>query len=167
MIARGIQQTLNGDLLRLCLEDGAHRTGVAKYLWGIGHVGKKTPALQPYTIDTESYDLFVIGAPVWAGAPAPALNSFFEKTTLAGKKVALFCCHAGGMGKALEKLGRKVSGNTVIGSIDFVNPAKGEQQTALAKAQSWAQTLCESFCDTSNAPIGCFCGTSNVRAGLF
>jgi flavodoxin len=141
MIAQGIQKTLNGDLLRLYLEDGAHRTGLAKYLWGIGQIRNKTPALKPYTVDTEGYGLFVIGAPVWAGAPAPALNSFFEKTALSGKKVALFCCHAGGMGKALEKLGQKVSGNTLAGTIDFVNPAKREPHAAIAKAQAWAQTL--------------------------
>jgi multimeric flavodoxin WrbA len=84
----------------------------------------KHPAIQPLSINIASYDLIVLGAPVWASFPAPAMLSFLDTAQIRGKKLALFCCHGGGMGKALEKLKALLAGNTIAGEIDFVNPAK-------------------------------------------
>ncbi|MDR2494320.1 MAG: NAD(P)H-dependent oxidoreductase [Spirochaetaceae bacterium] len=146
MVAKQLQAPLNADLLRLYLEDDTCRKGFAKYLWGGGQaLGNKAPALKPYAADLAGYDLVVIGAPVWAGSPAPALRSFFENTAFSGKKAALFCCHAGGKGKALEKLRQRVAGNDVIGETDFVNPAKQDPRGVREKAEAWARDLASRF----------------------
>ena len=36
------------------------------------------------------YDLVVLGTPIWAWAPTPAIRTYISKNSLAGKKVALF-----------------------------------------------------------------------------
>ena len=142
MIAEQIHKALNADILRLHLEDDKPRNGLAKYFWGGRQVMlHKDLALKPYTITIEPYDLIILGAPVWAGSLAPPLNTFLEKTKITGKKIALFCCHGGGKGKALEKLRPRISENTIVGEIDFVNPTKQDKQQVIGKLQGWLQSL--------------------------
>jgi hypothetical protein len=64
----------------LKLEDGSERKGLAKYVWGGRQViRKQRSALKPYTFDAAACDLIVIGTPVWAGSPAPAIETFLGK----------------------------------------------------------------------------------------
>jgi hypothetical protein len=82
-----------------------------------------------------------LGAPVWAASPAPPLLSFLETANIQGKKLALFCCHAGGMGKALEKIKAQLSGNTIAGQIDFCNPAKANGGGIPEKLAEWVKNF--------------------------
>jgi flavodoxin len=142
MIAERIQAAAKADILQLRTEDDKHRRGLVKYLWGGGQVvTKKRPALKPYTLNTDDYDLIFIGTPVWAASPAPALNSFLDQTRIAGKKAALFCCHAGGKGKVFDKLRAALSGNTIVGEIDFINPAGGDRQGVTEKLDQWVNRI--------------------------
>lgn len=142
MIAEQIHKTLHADVLRLHLEDDKTRKGLAKYVWGGRQVLlHKNPALKPYAITLESYELIILGTPVWAGSPTPALHTFLEQTRITGKKIALFCCHAGGKGKSLEKLRALVPGNTLVGEIDFVNPTKQDPQEVMGKLEPWLHKL--------------------------
>lgn len=43
----------------------------------------------------DEYDCIVIGGPIWAGYPAPALNAIFELLP-SGKEVEIFLCSGGG-----------------------------------------------------------------------
>jgi flavodoxin len=132
----------DADVLRIAAEDDRPRGPVAKYFWGGKQVlsGKK-PALKPYSVDVKQYDLIIVGTPVWAGSPAPAIASFIAETKIEGKTLALFCCHAGGMGGALEKLKACLpAGNTFTDTVDFRNPLKhtdGVQQ----KLDAWLESL--------------------------
>ncbi|WP_010257294.1 flavodoxin family protein [Treponema primitia] len=142
LVADQIKTALGAEILELKTEDDTKRTGFAKYLWGGKQViTHKTPKLKPYTVTIEDYDLIILGAPVWAGSPAPALQSFLGETKISGKKLALFCCHAGGKGKSLDKLKTLLPGNTIVGEIDFVNPA-GQDRAALTKQiAEWVKLL--------------------------
>jgi flavodoxin len=141
-VAEEIRARLNADLFRLQTKDEKQRKGFAKYFWGGAQVlMRKKPALMPYHFDPAAYDLIVIGAPVWAGSPAPPLLTFFDETKISGKKVALFVCHAGGKGSALDKFRALVAGNTVAGEADFVNPAKGNREETKRQVGEWAGTI--------------------------
>jgi len=110
--------------------------------WGGGQVFRGIkPPLKPLSVDINAYDLIILGTPVWAGSPTPAIASFLDKNNIAGKKIALFCCHGGGMGKALDKLKALLNGNTVIGEIDFIRPAKTDSAGVKQKLSAWAKTL--------------------------
>jgi flavodoxin len=41
------------------------------------------------------YDLIIIGSPIWAGRPTPAIRSYLGQNDLKGKKVAFFVCSGG------------------------------------------------------------------------
>jgi flavodoxin len=131
----------DADVLRLATEDDRPRAFLAKYAWGGKQVlSGKRPSLKPYNVDVTSYDLIIMGTPVWAGSYAPAIASFITATQIKGKTLALFCCHAGGKGRALEKLKSALPGNTFTDTADFRNPLKysdGVQQ----KLDTWLKTF--------------------------
>lgn len=142
LIAELIKNVLGADLIELRTADDKKRQGFSKYLWGGRQViMKETPSLKPYTVDPEAYDLIIIGTPVWAANPTPALNTFLGEQRIRNKKIALFCCHAGGKGKVFDKIKNKLPGNTFAGEIDFINPAKQERQEVVNKLNAWIKGL--------------------------
>jgi flavodoxin len=134
-VAEQIKDGLKADLVRLYIQDDKKRRGFMKILWGGGMVFKRQkPPLKPYTFDPAAYELIVIGAPVWAGSPAPPIQTFLSETGISGKKIALFVCHGGGKGNALNTLKTLLSGNEIIAEADFVNARKnsGEVKRQIA-----------------------------------
>jgi hypothetical protein len=99
------------------------------------------PKLKPYDFNPEPYDLIIIGSPVWAGSPTPALNTFLEETRISGKKLALFCCHLGGKGKFFDKVKARLPGNTIAGEIDFIKPRGQDQEGVVKKLEEWLRSL--------------------------
>ncbi|MDR1904817.1 MAG: NAD(P)H-dependent oxidoreductase [Treponema sp.] len=142
LIAEQIQEIAHAELLDLHLQEEKQRKGLAKYVWGGRQVMlNQKPSLKPYTFDSASYELIIIGTPVWAGSPAPALDTFLEQTRIIGKQVALFCCCAGGKGKVFDKLKRSLADNTVVGEQVFINPLKQERKLVHEQVQKWLKSL--------------------------
>ncbi|GHV31095.1 flavodoxin [Spirochaetia bacterium] len=142
LVAEELKKAADADVLELKTEDEKVRTGFAKYAWGGKQVfTHKYPELKPYTVTIEDYDRIIIGGPVWAGTPAPALQSFIAKTKISGKKIGIFLCHAGGKGKAMDKFKALLPGNTIAGEIDFVNPAKLDRAAVSLRIADWVGSL--------------------------
>jgi multimeric flavodoxin WrbA len=91
-------------------------------------------------VDIGAYDLVIIGTPVWAWSYAPAMKTFLEETKIEGKKIALFCCHGGGPGKALEKLRAAVPGNSFAAEASFHDPLK-HTQGVQEKLDAWLKAV--------------------------
>jgi flavodoxin len=141
-VAEQLKAKLNADLIRIQTKDDKKRGKVGKMLWGVDMVfGRKKPPLKPYTFDPAAYDLIIIGAPVWAGSPAPPLKTFLSQTKINGKKVALFVCHAGGKGDALEKFKALLPGNDIVAGADFTNPAKGDKEKVKQQIADWVKGI--------------------------
>jgi flavodoxin len=141
-IAEQLKARLDADLIPLKTADEKKRTGFAKYAWGGAQVFmKKKPALKPCRFDAASYDLIILGAPVWAASPAPPLGTFLSEANISGKRIALFCCHMGGMGKALEKMKSLAPGNTIVGEIDFINPSTGDAEEVTRRLTEWIDKI--------------------------
>jgi flavodoxin len=58
-------------------------------------LGRKTTKIKPITYYFNDYDRIIIGGPIWAGFPAPAINAIFDALP-SGKEVELFLCSGGG-----------------------------------------------------------------------
>jgi flavodoxin len=141
-VAKQIKAQLDADLIQLQTKDEKRRHGFAKMLWGgsMAALGKK-PELKPYVFDPAPYDLIVIGAPVWAGHPAPPVQTFLSQTSITGKKVALFVCHAGGKGKSLKKFRALLAANDIVAEADFVNPAAKISDETKQQISDWIKTI--------------------------
>ncbi len=59
----------------------------------------KKARIAPAEWELSSYDLICLGTPVWAFAPAPAINAYLEKCSgLEGKPVLIFTTYGSGTG---------------------------------------------------------------------
>ncbi|MFH0877864.1 MAG: flavodoxin [Candidatus Omnitrophota bacterium] len=113
-----------------------------KYFWGGNQVMlQKKPALLPLGFNSQDYDVLFIGTPVWAWTYAPALASFFSSVALQGKKIALFCCHNGSMGKTFTNMRKSLPGNQILAQKDFIDPLKGSQGKNANLAAQWARSV--------------------------
>jgi flavodoxin len=140
LVAESIKAVLGADAFEIKTIDKKQRRGFAKYFWGCGQVVMhKKPAIEPLATDFSAYGLVVLGTPVWAGSPAPAMVSFLEKTKLSGKRIALFCCHGGGKRKAFERFRALLPGNDIAGEIDFLNAAKENPAVLKQKISEWVK----------------------------
>jgi flavodoxin len=146
MVAQELQEALGEgcDVLPLALEaeGGKPRSGLAKFLWG-GRLAlsRANPTLEPYDKSIDGYDLLIFGGAVWAGAPVPALKTFIAETKPSGKRIGLFLCHAGGPGKAMDKLKAMLPGNDIVGTIDFLNPDKQGRAAVAQRIGGWVKGL--------------------------
>ncbi len=57
-----------------------------------------------YQKDPSNYDLIIVGTPVWAFGPVPAVKKYLVENKKKIKKIAFFCTHAGIIGKTLPKM---------------------------------------------------------------
>ena len=138
LVAETIRDSFKADAFEIKTVDAKKRTGFAKFFWGGSQVFfHKKPALLPLEVNVNTYDLIILGTPVWAGSPSPAMVSFLSGTPLSGKKVALFCCHGGGKGKALEKFRALLPGSTIVAETDFENAAKNGRAALKEKIGEW------------------------------
>jgi len=144
LVADWIRTITDSDVLELIPVDNRQRSGLSKYFWGGKQVVRNMePELLDYNVQLSDYDLIFIGTPVWAGGFAPALNTFFAKTAVQGKKIALFCCHGGGKGKVFDKMKARLEGNSFIGELDLLTPAWKNTEQMYEKVVNWIEKLSE------------------------
>ena len=140
IVAEEIKAQLNADLITLYTKDEKKRGKIGKFFWGGGMVFmRKKPPLKPYTFDASAYDLIILGAPVWAGSPAPPIQTFLSEAGITGKKIALFVCHAGGMGNALNTLKALLAGNEIAAETDFNSPARRNGEEIKQRIADWVK----------------------------
>lgn len=139
-IAQKIAEATGSDILELKLKKETVKPhSLSKYLWGGKQVMmKEKPELLPFEANPNQYDLLFIGTPVWAWSYSPPINTFLAGTKLGDKKIALFCSHGGAMGKTFENMEKELSGNKIVGKIDFKEPLKNNPEECAEKSKRWA-----------------------------
>jgi flavodoxin len=143
LVAEAVAEAAEADLIRLVPSEQPSASGAARYFWGgRAAIMKKAPKLEPLEFTPEDYDLVFLGTPVWAWTFAPPIRSFLRDHDLSGKKVALFCCHGGGPGKAMEKLESAVAGE-VVSKMLFRDPLNRDSNEQLKTAVEWAAAAAE------------------------
>ena len=99
------------------------------------------PRLRFFGSNPNSYDMIFIGSPVWAGTYSPAVSSFLRKVDLKDKKVAVFCCHSGRVGKILEKMKERLTCSDIVGEKSFYKPLTFEKVRNAHIARGWAAEI--------------------------
>jgi flavodoxin len=141
-VAEEIKKNLNSDLIQLHVKSEKKRRGIFKFFWCCGLMfSHNNPPLKPWTFNPSKYELIFIGAPVWASSPAAPIKTFISQTGITDKKIALFVCHAGGMGDAIEKLKTMLPNNKIITEANFVNPAKNKDEKTKEQIANWVKGL--------------------------
>jgi len=100
--------------------------------------GKETEIAQTKRTSTD-YDLIVIGQPVWAGSPTPAIRTYLSKNDLSGKKVALFFSDSSG--QAAEKTKALMPNSTFVGELALPAKALENREEAKKEIVEWCGTI--------------------------
>jgi flavodoxin len=121
--AEDLAAATGGDLVEV--NDLADYAGVGMYLKGAPRAlrGKKA-AIEPDVIDVSGYETVVIGSPVWAGHPTPAVNAAIAGLQgIEGKTAVVFCTSRGLPGKTLERMQEMLTerGASVRGAVSFTD----------------------------------------------
>ena len=86
------------------------------------------------------YDLVVLGTPIWAWAPTPALRTYVARNALEGRRVAVFYTFGSDAKEASEKIREMLQGTVVVGELPLRDPAKDTADTG-RKVAEWCSTL--------------------------
>ncbi len=128
-VARELARLYGADLLEVEPQKEIPQAEPLKHLWGGKQViMKERPLLKNYQMEISGYDRFFIGTPVWAFNFAPPIRTFLEENSLQEKEVVLFCTHEGVPGRTLANLEKALSGNRVVGRLQFDKVLKNQEQ---------------------------------------
>ena len=100
--------------------------------------GKETEIAQTKRTPAD-YDLIIIGQPVWAGSPTPAIRTYMNKNDLSGKKVALFFSDSSD--QAVEKTKALMPNSTFVGELALPAKALENKGETKKKITEWCNTL--------------------------
>jgi flavodoxin len=92
------------------------------------------PALKKNPPHMSSYDLILVGSPVWWYTVSTPVMSFLRQADFAGRKVSAFCTHEGGIGEFFPHFEEQAENAVVLEGLDLYKPGqakKGEVDKAL------------------------------------
>jgi DNA-binding transcriptional ArsR family regulator len=131
-VAEGIRNASECDLIEVRTKQPY--TSFSAYTTGVLHSRKETcDPIEPAEIDVSGYDILIIGTPVWAWKPSPAINAAVRALRgCEGKMAVIFttCSNQPGealpiLSKALSERGIRVMAEISLNAEDTKNPNAG------------------------------------------
>ena len=98
------------------------------------------PALKGALPDMSSYDLILVGGPVWWYTVATPVMQFLDQADFAGKKTAAFCTHAGGVGMYFPHFKEQAKNAIVLEGLSLLGNTADEASTDKA-IDAWLAKL--------------------------
>lgn len=127
-IAEKVQKACGGDLVEVKLKQ--HYSSITAYTLGCYRAMKEeSDPIEPETIDVSSYDLIVIGSPVWAYKATPAVNAAIAALSGCDGKKAIIFATCGSSAKDTLPILKKAlgaKGVAVIGEFVLTRKEIGE-----------------------------------------
>jgi len=120
----GYTRTLAGELVAALhadvdpLDDGRDRSGFLSYLrCGREALKKRTVKLLPPAYDPSTYDVVVLGTPVWAGNVSSLLRSYVVAHGAQLRQVAFFCTQGGSGAERVFRDLAEISGKAPVATL--------------------------------------------------
>jgi flavodoxin len=101
---------------------------------------EKETQIAPTTRIPQDYDLIVIGTPIWAWRPTPAIRTYISKNDFSGKKVALFFTMDSNLKQAVEKTKALIPNVDFVGEIGISKALEKKEETE-TKIAEWCNSL--------------------------
>lgn len=139
-IANKIHATCGGDLIEVTPKD--NYSTLSAYSLGCIRARKEAcDPIRPEIIDVSSYDLIVIGTPVWAWKATPAINGAIAALKGCEGKPAVIFATCGSSAKdtlqimksALQKKGMRVTGEVVLSKSGISGNEKVNELVTLVR----------------------------------
>lgn len=108
-VAKAVAAATGADLIEV--KSVVHYSPMAMYTTGINKARKGEPdEIEQSEIDVSAYDLIVVGTPVWAFHPTPAINAAVSALSgCEGKRAIIFETDAGIPKNTLEVLSKQLT----------------------------------------------------------
>lgn len=84
------------------------------------------PSLRKSPPGMSSYDLILVGSPVWWYTVSTPVMQFLTQADFAGKNASVFCTHEGGIGKIFQHFKEQVQNAVVLEGIDLYKPRQAK-----------------------------------------
>jgi flavodoxin len=140
-VAEAIASKLGADIEEIV--DLKKREGKLGWITAGGDaLRKKLAEIAPTKKVPADYDLIVIGTPIWASSPTPAIRTYISQNNLSSKKVALFYTFDSGLKQAGEKTRELLPSATIVSELPIVNPSGNKEETE-KKIFEWCNALKE------------------------
>ena len=102
------------------------------------------PQLKNSVTDIETYDLIIIGSPVWWYSVTPAVMSFLSQYDLTGKRVAPFCTCGSVAGDFFTQFEDTIPDAEVLQGLTLTEDELKDEEEAKEKIRIWLEDLgCE------------------------
>jgi len=130
-VAKAVAAATGADLIEV--KTVSHYSAMAMYTTGINKARKgEADEIEQTEIDVSAYDLIVVGTPVWAFHPTPAINAAISALSgCEGKKAVIFDTNAGIprntlkiLSKQLTEKGLSIAGTVGISDKEINNKEK-------------------------------------------
>ena len=138
-VAETIASQLGADIEEVI--DLKKRSGILGWLSGgkDAKQGKETE-IAPTQKNPADYDLIVIGTPIWAGKPTPAINTYLKKNDLSGKKVTVFFSKGGKKLQGVDEVKALTPNSSWVSEISLISPVKNKEES-VRQITEWCKTL--------------------------
>jgi flavodoxin len=102
--------------------------------------GEKLTEIAPTKRSPAEYDLVVVGTPIWAWRPTPAIRTYLKQNDLSEKKAALFFTLDGSPKQCVEKTKAIMPNCTIISELVIPKPLENKEDS-LQKIADWCNAL--------------------------
>lgn len=138
-MAETIAAELGSDIEEIV--DLKNREGKLNYLSAAGDASRgKETKIGPLSRVPSDYDLIIIGTPIWAWSPTPAIRTYVKNNNLSGKKVALFFTYENNLRQAIEKTKALLPNSVFAGELALAKTLNNKEETE-SKIAAWCTSL--------------------------
>jgi len=132
-VARTIAREIKAELCRV--EEIKKGNRFLKYITGGFAASRdKCSKIKPLDKEIHDYDFILLGTPIWAGKPVPAINTFINDADFRKKKIIAFFTMGGSeYQKAKENITRKIEQSSGIVGDCFAIKTGRKNHDAIVK----------------------------------
>jgi flavodoxin len=154
-IAEQLARAAQADLEELRAVGEPPGTGAGHYFWALRHLLlSQKPALLPVEHDASTYDLIMLGSPVWLGTFSPVVRSYIRTAPLAHRHIALFCSYRNAPGPAFKHVSRMLRTSTILkNTLSLLDPVAAGAGIIAIRAQRWVHDLELAMAVQTGAPL--------------
>jgi flavodoxin len=101
---------------------------------------EKETEIAQIKLSPTNYDLVIIGTPIWAWRPTPAIRTYIKQNDLSGKKIAFFFTMDNAPKEAVERAKALIPNSTFVSHLLLAKALKNKEETE-KKVIEWCNTL--------------------------
>lgn len=119
-VAQYLSESLKCEVEEITDQSGKYKPGIIGFFYaGRNSVLNEETEISGQKSDPSSYDLVIIGTPVWAGRPSVPIRVYLNKNRNNFKKIAFFCTMGGSSSSKVFSLMEEIAAQTPTACLEL------------------------------------------------